>query len=100
MRITIKLIELAEKIKIVTKSAEFRRILIRFANSADFVISAIYARSAISNFVGTFQICRCTYNIKLEFLLRYFLNRYKDIIKLYIYIIIIAYYNNISLIKV
>ena len=72
MRITTKLVELAEKIKIViepaefrrilirfTKSAEFRRILIRFADPADFVISAINARSVISNFAGTFQICRC-----------------------------------------
>ena len=60
MRITIKLIELAEKIRIVTELAEFRRILIRFANLADFMISAINARLAILNFIETFQICRCT----------------------------------------
>ena len=58
MRIITKLIELAEKIKIVIKPAEFKRILIRFADPADFMISAIHARSAISNFAGTFQICR------------------------------------------
>ena len=56
MRITIKLIELIKKIKIVTepaeferilirftKSIEFRRILIRFADLANFVISATNA---------------------------------------------------------
>ena len=59
MRITTKLIELAEKVRIVAEPAEFRRILIRFADPADFVISATNARSAISNFAGTFQICRC-----------------------------------------
>ena len=64
MRITTKLVELIKKIKIVTKSAEFRRILIRFTNSTDFIISAINARSAISNFIGTFQICRCSANVR------------------------------------
>ena len=58
MRITAKLVELAKKVGIVTELAEFGRILIRFADSADFVISATNARSAISNFAGTFQICR------------------------------------------
>ena len=60
IRITTKLIELAKKIKIITKPTKFRRILIRFTNSADFIISAINARLAISNFIETFQICRCT----------------------------------------
>ena len=80
MRITIKLIELAEKIRIVIEptefrrilirfieSVEFRRILIRFANLANFVIFAINARSAISNFAGTFQICRYIELLKLSF---------------------------------
>ena len=60
IRITIKLIELIEKIKIIIKSAEFRQILIRFINPANFIISAIYARLVILNFIETFQICRCS----------------------------------------
>ena len=70
MRIAVKLVELAEKIRIVTEPAEFRRILIRFADPADFVISATHARSAISNFVGTFQICRCDRYLSFSSLLR------------------------------
>ena len=58
MRITAKLIELIEKIKIVIKLAEFWLIFEIVAKPAEFLISALFARSAIWNLAGTFQICR------------------------------------------